>query len=200
MSDTEYEPSDNSNLSFQVGTDILNLLGVFFLTFFYPFLCIVFANIWWRNIFITSFKIVLSIRLSNSLWESDVLLFSEFVSIGSILYYDFIKFITSLNTFLVFSFALSKKCIIRPISFSNFSDVLSAFTCARAVGNLWRICLGVNILRCKAKSEVRPVTSIGTKGNISHLKTLRTCHQKVHVSFKIHNFNEQISLMFISMI
>ena len=27
-----------------------------------------------------------------------------------------------------------------------FSDVLSAFTCPRGIGNLWNICLGVNIL------------------------------------------------------
>ena len=26
-------------------------------------------------------------------------------------------------------------------------DVLPAFTCARAIGNLWTICLGVDILR-----------------------------------------------------
>ena len=33
------------------------------------------------------------------------------------------------------------------ISFSKFSDVLPAFTRARAIGNLWSICLEVNILR-----------------------------------------------------
>ena len=32
------------------------------------------------------------------------------------------------------------------ILFSKFSDVLPAFTCARAIGNLSSICLGVNIL------------------------------------------------------
>ena len=31
------------------------------------------------------------------------------------------------------------------ISFSKFSDVLHAFTCARAIGNLRSICLGVDI-------------------------------------------------------
>ena len=29
----------------------------------------------------------------------------------------------------------------------KFSDVLSAFTYASAIGNLWGFCLGVNILR-----------------------------------------------------
>ena len=31
------------------------------------------------------------------------------------------------------------------ILFSKFSDVLPAFTFARAIGSLWSICLGVNI-------------------------------------------------------
>ena len=32
------------------------------------------------------------------------------------------------------------------MSFSKFSYLLPAFTCARAIGNLWSICLGVNSL------------------------------------------------------
>ena len=32
------------------------------------------------------------------------------------------------------------------ISFSKFSDVFHAFTCASAIGNLSEICLGVNVL------------------------------------------------------
>ena len=32
------------------------------------------------------------------------------------------------------------------VSFSKFSDVLPAFTCARAINNLLGICVGVNIL------------------------------------------------------
>ena len=35
--------------------------------------------------------------------------------------------------------------MINLISLSEFSDVLHAFTCARGIGNLWSICLGVNI-------------------------------------------------------
>ena len=31
------------------------------------------------------------------------------------------------------------------ISYNKFPDVLPTFTCARATGNLWSICLGVNI-------------------------------------------------------
>ena len=32
------------------------------------------------------------------------------------------------------------------ISFSTFSDVLTAFTCAKCYYNLWSVCIGVNIL------------------------------------------------------
>ena len=38
------------------------------------------------------FKSMLSERLSNSPWESDVLIFSEFINIASILFYIFIEF------------------------------------------------------------------------------------------------------------
>ena len=31
---------------------------------------------------------------------------------------------------------------------NTLSDTLFAFTCASAIGKLWRTCLGVNILRC----------------------------------------------------
>ena len=78
-----------------------------------------------------------------SKWDT----FSEFINISSILLYNFIEFIILIYTFLVISFAQYKEYIICLISFSKFSDVLPAFTCARAIGNLWSICLEVNILR-----------------------------------------------------
>ena len=31
--------------------------------------------------------------------------------------------------------------------FSKFLDIVPAFSCASAIGNLWSICLGVNILK-----------------------------------------------------
>ena len=103
------------------------------------------------------FKLILSKRLSNSLLGSDVLLFSEFMNIVSILFYNFIKFITLCYYFLIISFARYKKYRICLISFSKFSDVLPAFTCASAIGNLGRICLGVIILIRLAKSEGSPL-------------------------------------------
>ena len=45
------------------------------------------------------FKFILSERLSNSLYSSDVLLFSEFINIVPILYYTFIEFTVFLYTF-----------------------------------------------------------------------------------------------------
>ena len=92
------------------------------------------------------FKCILSVKLTDSLWGSDVLLFSEFINIVSILVNNFMEFIILLYTFLVTYFSWYKEYMIWQISFSKFSDVLSAFTCATAVGNLWSIWLGVNIL------------------------------------------------------
>ena len=51
------------------------------------------------------FKFTFSERLSHSLLGSDVLLFLEFTNIVSILFYNFIKFILLLYTFLVVCFA-----------------------------------------------------------------------------------------------
>ena len=79
-------------------------------------------------------KSVLSVKLSNSLQGSDVLLFLEFIIIVFI--FEFIEFIILLYTFLVISFDQYNKCIISLISFSKFSDVLPDFNCARAISNL----------------------------------------------------------------
>ena len=82
-------------------------------------------------------KLILSERLSSSLWGSDVLLFSEFINIVSIImFYYFIEFIILLYAVLVFSFARYREYIISLISFSKFSDTLPAFTCASAINKL----------------------------------------------------------------
>ena len=52
------------------------------------------------------------------------------------LFYNFYEFIIMLYTFLVISFAQYKEYVICLISCNKFSDVLPAFTCARAIGNL----------------------------------------------------------------
>ena len=71
------------------------------------------------------FKFISSKRSTNSQRGSDVLLFSEFINIVSILF-----FINLLN------YILDIKNIISLISFSKLLDVLPAFTCTRANGNL----------------------------------------------------------------
>ena len=67
------------------------------------------------------------------------------------MHYTFIEFILLLYTSLVISFARYKEYIIYLISFSRVSDVLPAFTCASAIGNLWSMCLGVNTLSLRKK-------------------------------------------------
>ena len=92
-------------------------------------------------------KFILFARLSNSLWGSDVLQLSEFINKSSILFYNFTEFIILLYTFLVIYLDRYKE-YIACLSFNTFSGVLPAFTCVRAIGNLWSICLGHNILSC----------------------------------------------------
>ena len=123
--------------------------------------------LWFDKVIYLSFllKSILSVRLSNNLWGSDVLLFLEFINIASILYYAFIEFIILLCTFLMNYFALYKIYTICLILFSKFSDMLPAFTCAKAIGNLWSICLGVNIFT--------PFLYVTFIGNILLLKALR---------------------------
>ena len=92
------------------------------------------------------FQFILSVRLSNNLWGSDVLLFLEFINIVPILFYNFIEFIILLYTFLVIFLARFKECMIWRILSSKFSDVLPTVTCARAIGSFWSIYWGVPIL------------------------------------------------------
>ena len=101
------------------------------------------------------FKFILSVRLSNSLSRLDALLFLEFINIVSILYYKFIELIMLLYTRLIISFAWCKEYVLWWISFSKFSDLLSAFTCARGISSYWIIYFAVNILRSKDMSGRR---------------------------------------------
>ena len=119
-------------------------------------------------------KLIFSERLKNSL---------------SILFYKFIEFIILLYTFLVFYFSRYKEYIICLFLFSKFSDVLPAFTYARAIGKFWSICLGVNILNCvrsktlwsktlvtqakRAKLDGRPLPFVAFIGNIFILNASR---------------------------
>ena len=86
------------------------------------------------------FKSLLFERLSNSLWESDVLLFPEIINIVSIQFYNFIEFIILFYTFLVIYIAEYKEYSICLIS------VLPVFTFENAIDNLRSIRLEVNVL------------------------------------------------------
>ena len=122
-------------------------------------------------------KFILSERLYNSLWVSDIVLFPEFI-----LYYIFVKFIIFLYTFLVIVFTWYREYMIWRISFSKFLDELTTFTCASAISNPWSNCLGVSILitfSCNVFS-----------GRIPFLKALRVnCdpHEE-HFFFQKHSF------------
>ena len=87
------------------------------------------------------------------MWGSSVLLFPEFINIVFILFYNFTELNILLYTFLVIFFAWYKEYIICLISFSKFAYVLRASTWASAIGNLWSICLGVNVLSYVPKSK-----------------------------------------------
>ena len=50
--------------------------------------------------------------------------------------------------------------------------MLPDFTCARAIGNFWNICLGVRILSRVAKSERSRLPCVDFIGNISLLEVL----------------------------
>ena len=85
-------------------------------------------------------KSILSVRLNNSMWESDVLLFFELINIVFIfvLYLYWIDYIVTY--FLVTSLPRYKEYMICLISFNTFSGVLPDFTYASAIGNIWGIC------------------------------------------------------------
>ena len=89
-------------------------------------------------------ELLFSERWSNSLWGSDILLFSEFINVTSTLFHNFIDYVV-----IYFSsnfFSSIQRIYDLTVSFIKFSDVLAAFTCTSAVGNLWVIYLEVSIL------------------------------------------------------
>ena len=60
--------------------------------------------------------------------------------------YNFIEVFILLYTFLGYYVVWHKEYMIWLVLFSKLSDVLPVFNCARAIGNLLSICLGVSIL------------------------------------------------------
>ena len=145
ISDTENDPSEYSNLSLHVGSDNSSLLLLYgFLIISYAYQMLRFHKAIYLSLLL---KCILSTRLSNSLWASEVLLFLEYINILSLLFHNVIKIIILLYKFLVISFTQYKEYLTWKILFSKFSDVLPAFTYACTIGSLWSICSGVTILR-----------------------------------------------------
>ena len=86
------------------------------------------------------------------------------------MYCNFAEFITLLCTFLViffFFFARYREYMICFISFNKFLNVLPACTYAKAISNIWIICLEVNILTLDWSHNFseKPIPSISI-GNI----------------------------------
>ena len=103
------------------------------------------------KVFLRIFKSNLLVSLSKKMCDSVFLLSSEFIYIVSIFINISVKLhgidlIMLLYTLLVICFDWYKEKTICLISFNKLSELLPAFTCARAIGNLWSICLGVNVL------------------------------------------------------
>ena len=66
---------------------------------------------------------ILAVRLSNSLWRSDILLFLEFIDIVSILFCNFTEFITFLCTFLV-SFLFCFVVVVVVVFFFFYTKII----------------------------------------------------------------------------
>ena len=120
-------------------------------------------------------KSISSVKLTNGLWGSDVLLLLEFTNIVYIfvLYLYWIQYIVIY--LLVISFARCKKYLIFLITLGKFLNVVPVFSCPRAIGYLWNRFLGVNILRLEwfeTLSE-KSVPSVSV-GNILFSKASRT--------------------------
>ena len=58
------------------------------------------------------FEFALSVRLSDNLRGSVVLIFSELINIASVLHYIYVEFIVLLYIFLVISFSQNKEYMI----------------------------------------------------------------------------------------
>ena len=143
ISDIWYDLLGNSNYSFHVGTIILNFCS--YITFLYFSM---YSTCWYlikQHIYHFSLSLFFSVRFSNSQWVSDVLLFLEFINLVFIFALQFYWIHYIVKYLLSNFFSQYKGYVICIIPFSKFSDVLPPFTCARAISNLWSICLGVNI-------------------------------------------------------
>ena len=126
------------------------------------------------------FKFILSERVNEDLWGSDVLLFSEFINIVSTLDYTFIETIILLYTFLVLFLLDTKNILFDVIHLVGLQVCYQLFLVQVLLVIFERIWLGVNILRCKcskaSQSETlaTSTTSVGRGANIPARERLET--------------------------
>ena len=75
------------------------------------------------------------------------------------------------------------------INFVSFQGVLTALTCTRAIGNLWSICLGVNVLILEWSETLSekpgPLIFIGKISPSKASKTLSLSSKKVYKFLRI---------------
>ena len=155
----EYDLLVNSNSSFHAGADILHLFFLYEFLIFFHVQCILrfYKTTYWSLLF----KMIFSVRLSNSLWGLDVFRIQK-----CSIHLFIILLLNSLNCYIHFSNFL---CSIQQILFVLFHLVNFQMCHLPLLGNLWNIYLGVNVLS--------PSPFISFIGNIPLLKVLRVNSQ-----------------------
>ena len=102
ISDIKYDRSTKSNLSFEEGADILNLLlFIYFFNVFYVYYIFRFDK---ATLFPPLLKSILSVSFNIKTCGLEVLLFSEFITIVSILYlywFNYVVIYVYSNSFIV---------------------------------------------------------------------------------------------------
>ena len=149
---------------------------MFLYDFFYIFPCIVYANIWWSYIFITSFKVHFIFKINQQFTRSKC--FTIFRIHKYSIHFCIIPLLKSSYSYTLFEWLLlldTKNVWFVWFHLVNFQILLPAFICARAIGNLWCICLVVNIFRLEWSEtwSEKPVPSMFI-GNILLSKAWRT--------------------------
>ena len=141
-------------------SELVNIVSVFYfcidlIMLLYTFLVISFVWIKEQTIFLISFN-----KISELLPAfTCAITICNFWSISELVnkvsnFYICIDLIMLLYTFLVISFGWFKEQAICLILFNKRSELLPDFTCARAIDNLWSICLGVLLQELSVIFEV----------------------------------------------
>ena len=141
-------------------SELVNIVSVFYfcidlIMLLYTFLVISFVWIKEQTIFLISFNTISELlpAFTCAITICNFWSISELVNKVSN-FYICIDLIMLLYTFLVISFGWFKEQAICLILFNKRSELLPDFTCARAIDNLWSICLGVLLQELSVIFEV----------------------------------------------